>query len=164
MRKAQTSKAMSLIPIIYTDGSCHTQLRTGAWAALLFIGDKKIILKGVAEDTTHNRMELQSVIESLNYLQLHFPEFKTIKIISDSQYVVHLRERKEKLIFKNFKTKAGKEIQNVDLVKKLFDFDDDLMVEYEKIKAHQQKVERVENFNIEVDAIVRNLLRTKISA
>lgn len=155
---------MSLIPIIYTDGSCHTQLRTGAWAALLFIEDKKIILKGVAEDTTHNRMELQSVIESLNYLQLHFPEFKTIKIISDSQYVVHLRERREKLIFKNFQTKAGKDIQNADLVKELFDFDDNLKIDYEKIKAHQQKVEGVENFNIEVDLIVRNLLRKKINS
>ena len=154
---------MNLIPVIYTDGSCHTQLRIGAWAALLFIGNEKVILKGTEEDTTHNRMELQSVIESLIYIQIHYPLYKEIKVISDSQYVVHLRERKEKLTFKNFKTKAGKEIQNADLVKMLFRFDDELHVDYEKIKAHQQKVEGVENFNIEVDLIVRNLLRKKIS-
>lgn len=154
---------MSLKAVIYTDGSCHTQQRIGTWAALIFIENKKILLKDYAEDTTHNRMELLGVIESLNYILVHYPNCQNIQIISDSQYVVHLRERKEKLIFKNFKTKAGKEIQNADLVKNLFEFDEVWQLNYEKIKAHQQKVEGVENFNIEVDLIARNLLREKIN-
>ena len=35
---------------IYTDGSCHTQLLNGAWAALVFIDVKKTILKGTGDN------------------------------------------------------------------------------------------------------------------
>ena len=33
---------------IFTDGSCHTQQRIGGWAAIIFLEDEKIELKGVA--------------------------------------------------------------------------------------------------------------------
>jgi len=153
---------MNKTAIIYSDGSCHTQLKIGAWAALLFIENEKITLQGIEYDTTHNRMELQSVIESLKYLQINYPEYNIVRIISDSQYVVLLRERKQKLIFKNFETKAGKEIQNIDLVKELFSLDTYFHISYEKIKAHQPKIEGVLNFNIDVDLIARDLLRKEI--
>mgnify|MGYP000595242266 CR=1 FL=1 len=31
---------------IFTDGSCHTQQRIGGWAAIIFLEDEKIELKG----------------------------------------------------------------------------------------------------------------------
>lgn len=145
--------------IIYTDGSCHTQLRFGAWGAILFVGKKKIILKDTCEDTTHNRMEVEAVIHALNYLTNHHPDYRAAVVISDSQYVVRLRERKQKLIQRHFMTNSGKLIQNVDLVKKLFLFDDRLNLKYEKIKAHQQKKDGVVNYNIEIDSIVRALMK-----
>lgn len=150
--------------LIYTDGSCHTQLKLGTWAAILFISGEKVILKGVEKETTHNRMEILGVLEALTYLKTNHPECKSVTIVSDSQYVVRLRERKEKLLSKKFITKKGTFIQNVDLVKQLFAWDEFLQINYEKIKAHQQAEKGVDNFNIEVDAIVRTLLRQSIDA
>ena len=32
---------------IYTDGSCHTQYRTGTWVAIVFLGTAKEVLSGL---------------------------------------------------------------------------------------------------------------------
>jgi len=53
---------------IYTDGSCHTQLCIGAWASIILVDDKKIVLSGKEFNTTHNRMEILAVIKSIKYL------------------------------------------------------------------------------------------------
>ena len=104
---------------IYTDGSCHSQLLLGAWACLVFIEDEKVILKGEEEATTHNRMELQAVIKALLYIDKRGFEQQELEIYSDSQYVVNLLGREEKLKSKNFITAKGTPIQNVDLVQTL---------------------------------------------
>ncbi|PBQ34304.1 hypothetical protein CNR22_21855 [Sphingobacteriaceae bacterium] len=89
---------MNEAPIkIYTDGSCHTQLLCGAWAAIVFIGNEKIILKGEEAQTTHNRMELLAVIKAVDYLDQRAFQNSKVEICSDSQYVVNLLVRKEKL-------------------------------------------------------------------
>ena len=54
---------------IYTDGSCHTQFLIGAWAAIIFISGEKIILSGIENYTTHNRMELMAVIKALEFIR-----------------------------------------------------------------------------------------------
>ena len=43
------------IPIeIYTDGSSHTQKLIGAWAAIIYYNESKIIIKQVVVNTNHN--------------------------------------------------------------------------------------------------------------
>jgi len=37
----------------YTDGSCHTKLKVGAWAAIIFIDGKEIVLKSIELNTTN---------------------------------------------------------------------------------------------------------------
>ncbi|PQJ09303.1 hypothetical protein CJD36_018820 [Flavipsychrobacter stenotrophus] len=147
--------------VVYTDGSCHTQLLVGAWAAIIFKGSDRIVLSGVAHHTTHNRMELQSVIEALKYSADKYSGL-TVHIYTDSQYVVGLEGRREKLTKVAYKTNAGNEIQNVDLVKQLWSLQDQLSVKFTKVEAHLKKTELV-NHNIEVDTIVRALLRSAIA-
>ncbi len=77
---------MFFLAEIYTDGSCHTQLCVGAWAAVVLIEDQKIVLSGKENNTTHNRMEILAVINSIKYLQKHFNYITEIKIVSDSQF------------------------------------------------------------------------------
>ena len=148
--------------VVYTDGSCHTQLLVGAWAAIIFKGSDRIVLSGVAHHTTHNRMELQSVIEALKYSADKYSGL-TVHIYTDSQYVVGLEGRRDKLTKATFKTNAGTDIQNVDLVKELWALQDQLSVKFTKVEAHLKKTELV-NHNIEVDTIVRALLRSTIAA
>ena len=148
---------------IYTDGSCHTQLKIGAWAGVIITGNKKRILKGTATNTTHQRMELTAVIEALIYVQHHFPEVININLISDSQYVIGLPARRQKLQAANFTTKQGKPIQNADLVQHLYKLSESFSIDFIKIQAHLKKTSDVD-YNIEVDRLSRQMVRETVSS
>ena len=143
---------------IYTDGSCHTQNRIGAWVAIIFTATGKKALAETVADTTHNRMELLAVIKGIEYIKRNYPGITTIKLFSDSQYVVGLPARKEKLSAAGFSTKKGKSLQNADLVKELFGQLLLLSVEFIKVKAHQ-KQDAALNYNIEADKLSRKMVR-----
>ena len=147
---------------IYTDGSCHTQHRIGAWVSIVFIAGEKIILSGKALDTTHNRMELLAIIKALQYLQQLNKKIVSITIITDSQYVIGLQEREQKFILQNFSTKKGNAIGNQDLVKELLLLINTMPVKFVKIKAHQKKTTAI-NYNIEADKLSRNLVRQAVN-
>lgn len=142
---------------IYTDGSCHTQTRTGAWAAIVLAGDDKTILQEVVHDTTHNRMELTAVIVSIEFAIAKYPE-AILEITTDSQYVADLPQRKERLSTQSFITKKGNVLNNSDLLQKLFGLLDGHSISFIKVKAHQKPTE-IENLNREVDMICRKLMR-----
>ncbi|CAL1518715.1 RNase H family protein [Chitinophaga sp. MM2321] len=144
--------------VVYTDGSCHTQLRTGAWVAILLIAAEKIILSETVTDTTHNRMELTAVIAAIQHVLLHYPEVRHIQVFSDSQYVINLPDREAKLKARYFITEKGNELQNVELVKTFLQLLTCISVEFVKIKAHQKKGETM-NYNIEADMLSRKLVR-----
>ncbi|HFC01355.1 MAG TPA: ribonuclease HI [Phaeodactylibacter sp.] len=143
---------------IYTDGSCHTQLKIGGWAAVILWKKEKIELVGHQLDTTHNAMELLSVIQAIDFLKKNNIAFSKIEIISDSQYVVRILERKEKLKRNNFLTKKNKPIRNVELVKNLISKIESLPLFFTKIKAHQKKTKEV-NYNRMVDVLAREQVR-----
>jgi len=140
---------------IFTDGSCNTKLRIGAWAALIFTGDKKIDLHGEETNTTHNRMELLAAIKALEYIDKNNCK---IIIYSDSQYLVDIQIRRNKLKINNYLTKKGEAIQNKDLVEKVVSFLETMDLELIKVKAHLKKNE-TSNFNREVDKLSRKIVR-----
>jgi len=145
--------------VIYTDGSCHTQFKTGAWAAIILIDEKEeIVLKDMEIDTTHNRMELLSVIKALDYIKEHHFEKYKITVKSDSQYVIGIKNRTKKLTASGFMTKKEEPVQNVDLLKQLISLSNSLNVEFIKVKAHQKKTD-IRNYNRVVDKISRKLVR-----
>lgn len=152
---------MKSYALIYTDGSCHTQICVGAWAAIILLNDERITLSGKESDTTHNRMEIQAVIHSILHVKNNYTEIEKVHIVSDSQYVVGLMDRQSKFIEGNFLTKAGKDIRNKDLVKEFLDLVNLMDVRFEKIKAHQKPTEAI-NYNIEVDKICRQLVRDSV--
>ncbi|MDX2171654.1 MAG: ribonuclease H [Bacteroidota bacterium] len=148
--------------LIYTDGSCHTQLRIGGWAAIVFINGTKTVLKGKELDTTHNRMELLAVINAIKFVLEKDKTINQLHIVSDSQYVVGLTARQTRLSDKNFTTKKGNEIKNADLVKELLNFVNSLNIDFVKIKAHQQKTDVV-NYNIDADKLSRKIVREAVN-
>lgn len=76
---------MSEIVTLYSDGSTRTNPGVGGWAAVLCYGEHQRELSGGSGRTTNNRMELAAVIEGLRALTRPC----RVKIISDSQYIVH---------------------------------------------------------------------------
>jgi ribonuclease HI len=148
---------------IYTDGSCHTQLCVGAWASIILVNGNVINLSGVVKSTTHNRMEILAVVKALEFIieKINQSNLK-ITVVSDSQYVVGLLSRLPKFILSDYKTKAGNDIRNKDLVLRLFNFTDILNIDFVKIKAHQKPTDVI-NYNNEVDKICRSLVRKNLN-
>jgi ribonuclease HI len=147
---------------VYTDGSCHTQYCIGAWAAILFTGKEKQVLTGKASNTTHHRMELTAVIKAIEYVRKMHPSLTEIKIFSDSQYVIGLPARKEKLSALDFATKKGNEIKNTKLVKELLAHAASITLHFIKIKAHQKNHDRAVLYNREADKLSRNIVRQAV--
>lgn len=99
-----------------------------------------------------------AVIKAISYVQDKYSSITAMDIISDSQYVVGLADRREKLTAQHFTTKKGTEIRNADLVKTLLTYIAELPLTFTKVKAHQKKDNEL-NFNIEVDKLSRNIVR-----
>jgi ribonuclease HI len=152
---------MSSIPEIYTDGSCHTQERIGAWAAVILIDGKKNTISGKQLDTTHNRMEIVAVINAVKFIVQNHKNVKELRVVSDSQYVIGLVSRQAKFIISDYKTKEGNDIRNIDLVKELLQLLSVIKVQFIKIKAHQKATDVI-NYNIEVDKLSRQLVREAV--
>jgi ribonuclease HI len=146
---------------IYTDGSCNPKFKLGGWAAFIFIQGKKTVLNGKEFNTTHNRMELQAAIKSIEFVRNQSEKFDMINIYTDSQYLVRLKERKMRLKDSDFMTKKDIMIQNQDLVKKIISFLDAMDIVFIKVTAHQKKTTE-QNFNRDVDRLSRNIVRQYI--
>lgn len=143
---------------IYTDGSCNAKFKVGAWAAIIFYNNEKILLKGVEENTNHNRMELKAVIEAVKHIQSISNTGHNVEIYSDSQYVVNIPERINKFIENDFLTKKGVAIRNIEMVKELISLINSVNIKFVKVKAHLKKTD-IENPNREVDKLSRKLVR-----
>ena len=145
---------------IYTDGSCDTRHCIGAWIAIIFWSDKKEILSGIETNTTHNKMELLAVVKAIERVNEKYSNIR-VRVFSDSQYVIQLPARKEKLESANFLSKKETPIQNHELVKLFFEKLACNNVSFEKIAAHQKKSDIV-NYNIEADLLVRKMVREQV--
>ena len=146
---------------IFTDGSCNSVYGIGGWAAIIISGKDEMLLKGKELETTHNRMELLAVIKALEYIEnQNLANYKII-VNSDSQYVVRLIERKEKLQAAEFLTKKGNVVRNRDLVENILNFIESLNLEFVKVKAHQKKTEE-RNYNRDVDKMARKIVREAV--
>jgi ribonuclease HI len=143
---------------IYTDGSCHTQLLTGAWVAIILSGGEKKILSGTAPVTSHQKMELLAVTEALEFVHLQLPAVTQVRIFTDSQYVAGLPERKHRLVSKGFINKDGREIPNVQQVNLLYKLLTLFDAAFVKLKAHQSSGDSG-GLNREADILSRKLVR-----
>lgn len=144
---------------IYTDGSCHTQKKIGTWAALILMDEKKSVIHGSEQNTTHQRMELLAILEAIKFIRSKGLEHEHLAIYTDSQYAFRLKERQAKLESNDYLTKKGNAIRNEDLVKELLFEQNHLELEFHKVKAHQKEGDHM---NREVDVLVRNELRRLI--
>jgi ribonuclease HI len=147
---------------LYTDGSCHTQIKTGAWASIILLDGDKTVLKGIENNTTHNRMELLAVINAIAFIdekKIGSP----LVIYTDSQYVSRIPERKDKLKSKQFRTSREVSIQNADLVQTLIQQIELHSIRFIKVKAHQKTDNRNAKYNGEVDKMARAMVRESVT-
>lgn len=144
---------------VFTDGSCHSQLKKGGWASIIIVDARKVVLEGNALETTHQRMELTAVIKALKHLEQEELMERSITVYSDSQYVVGLMKRRDHLIQSRYRTKKLKVVRNLDLVRELLDFMSMTNIQFVKVKAHQKRSDLETQLNREVDLLSRKNMR-----
>lgn len=120
--------------VIYTDGACSCNPGPGGWGAILMYKDVKKEISGFEEITTNNKMELTAVIEALLLLK----EPCKVQVYSDSAYVVNAFNQNwiENWQKNNFKNAKKKEIENIDLWKRLINLNDYHNITWIKVKGH----------------------------
>jgi len=109
-------------------------------------------------------MELLAVIYSIDFVNENHPGASMV-IYTDSQYVVRIPQRKERLKKNHFHTKKGASVQNPDLLQNLILQIETHDIEFVKVEAHQRPAAMQNNqenpvlYNIEADKLARELLR-----
>jgi ribonuclease HI len=134
--------------IIYTDGGADPNTGAGGWAAIVRpTGEPEQVLTGGEPQTTNNRMELTAAIRALQAL----PRPSQVELHTDSQYLrkgiteyIHNWERRD------WKTAAGKPVQNEDLWRALWP-----LVRRHDVRWHWVAGHRGEPLNERVDALAR---------
>jgi len=88
----------------------------GGWAAVLKYGTHRRELYGCDTKTTHNRMELQAVIEAIKLLTMPCEV-----VIYSSSYVYNCLKYLEDWKQNGWKAKSGAKPKNLELIQELYD-------------------------------------------
>ena len=132
---------------IYTDGSCLGNPGFGGWAAIIFLNDKKIKIKGKKKNTTNNQMELMAPIKALKKI----PVGEKVQIYTDSRYVkMGITEWIESWKKNDWKTSGKKKVKNKDLWKELDRLSEKYQIKWLWVKGHSGDI-----VNEEVDQLAK---------
>lgn len=120
--------------IIYTDGACSCNPGPGGWGAILIYKSTRKEISGFNPNTTNNQMELTAVINGLELLK----EPCKVTLYSDSAYVVNafLEGWVDNWQKNNFRNSKKKEIENIDLWKRLINLSCYHDINWKKVKGH----------------------------
>lgn len=123
---------------IWTDGACSGNPGPGGWGALLRFGKHEKELKGGAQQTTNNRMELQAAIMSLNALSRSCD----VDLHTDSQYVRGgIMEWMHNWKKNGWRTANKKPVKNADLWQDLDEAQKRHKVVWHWVKGHAGHLE-----------------------
>ncbi len=151
--------------LLFTDGSVHAQSSIG-FGAYLVVPHPEIpleLLKAQVrvkrfEDTTSSKLELQTLLWALGELDSHV---KKVKVFTDSQTIIGLPGRRERLERNAYFSARNILLKNASLYRAFFQATDQLDCVFEKVKGHQQvsKKNEIEQLFTLVDRAARNALR-----
>ncbi len=131
--------------LVHTDGACSGNPGPGGWGAVLQYNGHVKELKGGAELTTNNRMELTAAIKALNSLKRPCD----VDMFTDSKYVKDgLTKWINNWKRNGWKTAARKPVKNAELWRAL-----DEAVERHAIKWHWLKGHAGDEMNERADAL-----------
>ncbi len=127
--------------LLFTDGSVNTQSKIGYGAYLLVdksdlpLDDlKKMVNVKQFENTSSTKLELQTLLWALKEIR---SLKKKLVIYSDSQNIIGLPGRRNRLEQNNYHSKKNVRINNYKLYQEFFEITDHLDYKLVKIKGHQ---------------------------
>ena len=148
---------------LFTDGSVNPKTRIGFGAYMAFSEEleniedlsENIKVKKF-ENTSSSKLELQTLLWALS-------EVSERKIISytDTQTIVGLLARKQRLQESAYCSKAGRQIRNHELYREFFEYTDKFDIQFYHIRGHKPLISRtpLDRFFAFVDKASRKALR-----
>jgi ribonuclease HI len=151
--------------LLFSDGSVNTQTKVGYGAYLLVPGPGISIesLKGRVkikkfEDTSSTKLELETLLWAVNNIDA---TNINLNIYTDSQNIINLTNRRDRLESNNFITKKKVFIDNHLLYKEYFRLADKMGFKLHKIEGHKPGKQKsiIDIYFSIVDRASRNALR-----
>ena len=142
--------------MLFTDGSVHTKLNIG-FGAYLLVPEEKWSLEELKanikikrfDNTSSTKMELQILLFALSVIP---NDGKKIVIYTDSQNIIGLPARRNRLEQNNYYSSKNKLLNNHELYKTFFQITSQLDCEFVKVIGHSPK--RTKNTTEQVFALV----------
>ena len=138
---------------VYTDGACSGNPGPGGWGAVIICEDRVDEISGYDKNSTNNRMELQAVIKSLQYLDTE----EELEIFTDSTYVMNgitkwiMNWKKN-----NWLNSSKKPVKNEDLWRRLDTLSAEKKIIWKWVKGHSG-----DKWNDKADFLARNAIIRK---
>ena len=154
---------------LFTDGSVDTKSRIG-FGAILAVSNQeeisteklasKIILKRF-EKTSSSKLELQTLVWALG---IDFGSNRKLIVYTDSQNILSLPGRREKLEQSNYMSKKGRLLSNFELYRIFFKFIDKIDVTFKKVRGHKKSdgKDEIDRVFALVDRASRSAIRNEI--
>ena len=153
--------------MLFSDGSVDSVSKVG-YGAYLVVNKKnafpepiklKIKLKRF-ENTSSSKLELQTLLWALNDI---YKMGQKVTIYTDSQNIIGLPERRDRLEKNNFSSKNNKLLTNHELYKELYRLTDKIDCNFIKVKGHQKSIQKneIDKLFTLVDRASRNALRNE---
>jgi ribonuclease HI len=155
--------------LLFTDGSVNTKINFG-YGAFLAVTDpaisdfelKHLVKVKRFEKTSSTKLELQTLLWALSEVC----EFQgKITLYTDSQNILVLSGRRERLEKSDFYSKQNRRITNWELYKDFYRLTDELNIEIKKVSGHKRTSvkDNIDRLFTVVDRASRNALREESS-
>lgn len=150
---------------LFTDGSVNTKSDIG-YGAYLLVSENEMFLDGLMskvklkrfENTSSTKLEIQTVLWALS--EVGEIEVKII-LYTDSQNILGLPDRRERLEKNQYFSKQNRRITNRELYQDFYRLTDELNIEIKKISGHKRtsSKDNIDRLFTLVDRATRNAVR-----
>jgi ribonuclease HI len=151
--------------MIFTDGSVNTHSNIG-YGAYLAVSKRGLSLDSLRprvkvrrfEDTSSTKLELQTLLWALSDIQA---SGKRVIVYTDSQNIMGLQGRRDRLEQNDYRSKKNKRLSNYELYQEFYRMTDPLDCEFVKVRGHQVSHQKddIDRLFTLVDRASRNALR-----
>ncbi len=153
---------------LFTDGSVNTQSKVG-YGAYLLVAEPDLPLEQLQrqvqvkrfEPTSSTKLELQTLLWALN--EIH-PLNRQLIIYTDSQNLVTLPARRERLEQNDYRSKQNRRLNNYQLYQEFYRLTDQFDCRLVKVRGHQaaKHKDEIDKLFTLVDRASRQALREGI--
>ena len=152
---------------LFTDGSVDpkSKIGYGAYLALFEDGTSLDLLRSRVklqrfEQTSSTKLELQTLLWALGDLDTRG---RRVVVYTDSQNIMGLPGRRERLEQSLYQSKKNKPIHNHELYQAFYRRMDQLEIQFVKVRGHKRSIQKdeVDQIFTLVDRASRNALRTE---